>query len=80
MQLVLIKLKARTRQAVRVQEILTKHGCDISVRLGLHEDADSACSEDGLIILKVKADQAAVSALVADLNGLQDIIVKAVSL
>ncbi len=79
MQLVLIKVKSRQAHAVLVQEVLTKHGCDIMLRLGLHE-VDAACADDGLIVLQVKPDQNAVNGLVADLKAVPGVEVKAVSI
>lgn len=80
MQLVLIKVKARQAHAVQVQEVLTKHGCDIMLRLGLHEAGGAACADDGLIVLQVKPDQTAVNSLVADLKAVAGVEVKAVSM
>ncbi len=78
MQLVLIKVKARTQKAVKVQEVLTKHGCDITLRLGLHEVSEENCANDGLIILQVKPDQQVVNGLTAELNALGGVEVKTV--
>jgi hypothetical protein len=79
MQLVLVRIKARQTHAVKVQEVLTQHGCDIMLRLGLHE-ADTACADDGLIVLQVKPEQSAVNALVADLKAVDGVEAKAVSM
>lgn len=79
MQLVLVKIKSRQAHAVHVQEVLTRHGCDIMLRLGLHE-AGAACADDGLIVLQVKPDQTAVNGLVADLKAVAGVEVKAVSI
>lgn len=80
MQLVLIKIKARTQKAVKVQEVLTKHGCNITLRLGLHEVGGENCANDGLIILQVKPDQQVVNELTAELNVLGDVDVKTVTM
>jgi hypothetical protein len=79
MQLIIIKLKSRSSQAVKVQEVLTKHGGDIQVRLGLHGAAADNGDEDGLIILKVKSDQSVVNSLVSDLNSAGQVEIKNVS-
>ena len=39
----------RSKKAIQVQEVLTKYGCLIKMRLGLHE-AGNVCAEDGLVI------------------------------
>ena len=80
MQLVLVKLKARSKKAPEVQKVLTQHGCDITLRLGLHEVTDATCAEEGLIILQVRPDRDAVNSLTADLQAVGDVDVKAVSL
>jgi hypothetical protein len=36
-----------------VQAILTKFGCTIKTRLGLHEVKDDYCARNGLIILEL---------------------------
>jgi hypothetical protein len=80
MELVLVKLHARQNEAVRLQEILTRHGCDIALRLGLHEVSDQACSEEGLILLQLKPKSKVVKSLVADLKTVGRISVKTVSM
>jgi len=80
MQIVLVKLHARSKQAVHFQEILTKHGCDIAMRLGLHEFANPQCSDEGVILLQLKEDSKAVSGLEEDLLAMGNITVKSVSM
>ena len=43
-----IALEGRNRFAPNLQEILTKHGCIISMRLGLHETSKDLCADRGL--------------------------------
>ncbi|MFP4499110.1 MAG: hypothetical protein ACLFQV_12950 [Vulcanimicrobiota bacterium] len=43
----------RTETAVKVQDILTKYGCEIRARLGLREGYPDQCSDKGLIILQL---------------------------
>ena len=62
----------RSKKAPEMQEVLTKHGCIIKVRLGLHEAGD-ACSEEGLIILQLCGSKEAIKALEEELNGLEGI-------
>jgi hypothetical protein len=67
MQLVIVKLLDRQDEAVRFQKVLTRHGCDIALRLGLHESGDR-CSNQGVIILQMGPDRKAAARLVADLK------------
>lgn len=46
-----IEIGDREKDALKVQELLTKYGCIIKTRLGLHE-AGNLCSSKGLIILE----------------------------
>ncbi len=48
-----ICLKNRTQQAARLQEILTRYGCSIKTRIGLHDVAEGQCAAGGVILLEV---------------------------
>jgi hypothetical protein len=75
-----ISLEARNRFAPNLQEILTKHGCIISMRLGLHETSKDLCAERGLILLQLCGDEDEISALNKDLSKIEDIKVNAMSI
>ncbi len=47
-----IQIDDRDSDAVKVQELLTKHGCTIKTRLGIHEAASNVCSSSGLVLLE----------------------------
>lgn len=51
-----IKLIERVKTAKDFQELLTKYGCDINTRLGLHSASSDSCSPDGIIILEFVND------------------------
>lgn len=68
---VAILISQRTDDAPKFQEVLTRHGCVIKIRLGLHEVDD--CREEGLVILHVCGAEIALEALVADINALSNI-------
>ena len=46
----------RQKEAGEVQTILTKYGCSIKTRMGMHEVSDDFCSKHGLIILELFGD------------------------
>jgi len=46
-------IKNRVNNTVKLQDILTKYGCSIKTRIGLHAADEEVCSPDGLIILEV---------------------------
>lgn len=48
-----IKILPRDVSAPKVQQILTKYGCIIQTRIGLHEADKNMCSPSGLIILNL---------------------------
>jgi hypothetical protein len=46
----------RSGAAVKVQGILTKFGCSIKTRLGIHEVEAANCNDCGLLILELIGD------------------------
>ena len=48
-----IMLDRRVDNAVAVQGVLTKHGCAIRMRLGLHEVDKEFCANWGLVLLQI---------------------------
>ncbi|MEI7895675.1 MAG: hypothetical protein WCJ26_01470 [bacterium] len=48
-----IHITNRVKEVSEVQAVLTKFGCTIKTRLGLHEVKDNLCSRSGLIILEL---------------------------
>lgn len=65
-----IHLKDRSREAVGLQEVLTRYGCSIKTRIGLHDAADGQCAPGGVILLEVinKQDE-----LIKELSGKFDV-------
>lgn len=64
-----ISIDNRHADAPKFQELITRYGCLIKTRIGLHQ-IDS-CAEDGLIILQICGDDAAIQALGAEINSLE---------
>ena len=52
-----VQVKERMKGATDVQNVLTKFGCSIRTRLGLHEVTDEYCSGAGLILLELTGDE-----------------------
>lgn len=75
-----IRMDNRVGNAVKFQEALTKNGCMIKARLGLHEASEDVCANDGLIILQPYGEKEEVERLVKDLNGLEGIAAKLIDL
>lgn len=69
----------RSKKAVHVQEVLTKHGCCIKMRLGLHEAGDS-CTEEGLVLLQVCGSEEEINTLESDLNSVEGVTAKTLTI
>ncbi|HOD17071.1 MAG TPA: hypothetical protein PLF50_00250 [Candidatus Cloacimonadota bacterium] len=69
-KIILIKIDHRSQEAELVQKVLTEYGCNIKVRLGLHEVSAEKCAQDGMIILHVEGKPKELNELVEKLNQL----------
>jgi len=47
-----IQLQQRHDTSTDVQSLLTKYGCAIKTRIGVHEAPSDSCSEQGIIIVE----------------------------
>jgi len=65
-----IRLKNRNEAAIPVQNTLTEYGCYIKVRLGLHDIGDISCSQDGLILLELIAENNIIDEFLEKLNSI----------
>jgi hypothetical protein len=63
-----ILITDRKKEAGKVQNVLTKYGCSIKTRLGLHEATDDVCSTSGLLLLELTGD-------VSEMNKLENELV-----
>lgn len=70
-KVIMIKIDHRSNEAVTVQNILTEYGCNIKVRLGLHEVSKEMCANDGLIVLEVEGDKRKLNTIVKKLNAVE---------
>ncbi len=70
-----IKISNRLESAISVQEILTKYGCAIKTRIGLHEEINGQCSQKGLILLEI-TDNRQASLLSNELCDIDDIEIR----
>jgi len=72
-----IQLIQRQEIAKEVQDILTKYGCIIKTRLGVHQASEDSCSEAGLIILEfLDGANNQVHKMEEELNKIGNITVK----
>jgi len=75
-----VKVSDREGVAQDLQKVLTKHGCLIKVRLGLHDIPANSCSPAGLVLMEVEGDPAEMKALVSELNALASVSAKHIAL
>jgi len=76
-QIMGIQVGNRENEALKVQELLTKNGCIIKTRLGLHESSEELCSITGLIILEFLPNkEAEIAVMEKELAALDTIVVK----
>lgn len=68
-----LRVNHRTGNAVTLQEVLTKYGCNIKLRVGLHETSEEFCSDDGVIMLQACGDRAIVEEMLAAFNALEGV-------
>lgn len=75
-----IKIVPRDLSAPKVQEILTKYGCIIQTRLGLHEADKSMCSPSGLIILNLINEGDEIKKLKDELDLVEGVTAKMIEI
>lgn len=52
-----VKLTDRAESSIEFQEILTKYGCSIRTRIGLHHAEDGVCTNNGIVLLDLAKDE-----------------------
>lgn len=78
--ILIVLLRTRSKSAVRFQKVLTKYGCIVKTRLGIHDGVGGSCSDAGLIILELVGDKKDVKGLTRKLNAIQGISAKLVDI
>ena len=68
-----IKVDGRTSNAVHVQEILTKFGCNIKTRVGFHEASADLCATDGIIVLQLFGEDSIAKTMCEELDKLNGV-------
>lgn len=77
--IMVVKILGRRERSPQVQEVLSRFGCSIKVRLGLHE-TENVCSDEGILVLQLTGDKQEMFRLEAALNGMENIKAKMVVL
>lgn len=78
--IIAMRLESRVHNAVRLQETLTKFGCNIKTRLGLHEAGGDYCANDGIIILQACGEKKEIENMLEALNEMEGVTAKMIDL
>ncbi|MDD5424765.1 MAG: hypothetical protein PHR74_05765 [Candidatus Omnitrophica bacterium] len=73
-------LRTRSRSAVEFQKVLTKYGCVVKTRLGIHDGVAGNCSDTGLIILELIGEKKETAGLARKLNAIPGVSAKLVDI
>jgi len=73
-------MESRSKSAVNVQHILTKYGCIIKTRLGIHDGVLEGCSDVGLLILELVGDKIQRQDLDQELKMVEEVNTKLIEL
>jgi ACT domain-containing protein len=71
-----IHIQDRHGKVPDMQGILTKYGCSIKTRVGLHTVTEDYCSPAGIILLETAGPRSDVEGMVAALEKLENVDVK----
>jgi hypothetical protein len=71
-----VHITDRMTEAGAVQAVLTKYGCNIKTRLGLHHVDADFCSPRGLILLELIGDESVCAQLVVQIAAIEGVEVK----
>jgi hypothetical protein len=78
--ILIVSVGQRSNDAPKVQQILSKAGCMIKTRLGIHEASESSCSDEGLIILELAGKQKEIKDLVSQIAAIKSAKAKLVKI
>ncbi len=71
-----IHVNDRVNKAGPVQDVLTKFGCSIRTRLGLHDEPEESGTGNGLILLELTGDETEFPKLEKELSKIDGVEVK----
>ncbi|MDD5016705.1 MAG: hypothetical protein PHO15_01235 [Eubacteriales bacterium] len=70
--IMIVRIGERRKNSPDVQQVLSRFGCSIKMRLGLHE-AETVCSDEGLLVLQMTGDREEMLGLEKALNGMENV-------
>ncbi|MCI9552218.1 hypothetical protein [Acutalibacter intestini] len=71
-----LRVDHRRTNAPKLQKTLTHYGCNIKMRVGLHQAGELGCSDDGLIVLQVCGKPGEAGQMLEELNGMDGVTAK----
>ena len=71
-----IHIQSRTEEVPDVQPILTRYGCNIKTRIGLHDATEQVCSPSGIILLEIFGDASVLAEMRDKLNAIPGVSTK----
>lgn len=75
-----LRVDHRHANALNLQKVLTEFGCNIKLRVGLHETSEEFCSDDGVIMLQACGDKATIDRMMESFNALEGVSAKLLDL
>ena len=75
-----LRVDHRHSNALNLQKTLTEFGCNIKLRVGLHETDENACSDDGVIMLQACGTQETIHQMMDAFNALEGVSAKLLDL
>ncbi len=71
-----ILVETKSEAALRVQDVLTKYGCSVRTRLGIHLPDKPGCKKCGLILLELFGNEDECLRLENELYALEGVSVE----
>ena len=71
-----LRVDHRHSNALNLQKTLTEFGCNIKLRVGLHETGEDFCSDDGVIMLQACGDKETIGKMMDAFNNVEGVTAK----
>lgn len=68
-----IHIQDRVSQVPDIQKIFTQYGCQIKMRLGIHDVDKNACSPSGIILLDTIGESGQIDQLMKAMNKMDGV-------
>ena len=75
-----LRVDHRHSNALNLQKTLTEFGCNIKLRVGLHETGEDFCSDDGVIMLQARGDKETIGKMMDAFNNVEGVTAKLLDL